>query len=238
MTFVIVVVAAAGAVRTMVVVVFMLVLMLVIVVMMVLMVMVVMVMFMFIVIVVMMMLVLMFVIVLVVIMIMVVMMVCMLFRLEESGSHIVSGERILDRFSDLYARELFPRCRDDLGVIVDLADQFDRGVEFALCDVACSGQDDRACVLDLVLVELFEVLQVDLALARVDDGNGTAYFGAFDLLNGSDYVRKLADAGGLDEDTVRSILVDDFLESCTEVAYEGAADAAGVHLGDLNAGFL
>lgn len=134
MTFVIVVVIVAStcAVRTMVVVVFMLVL--VIMIMMVLMLfMVVMVMFMLLVIVVMMMLMFVF-----VFMIMVVMMVRVLFRFEESGRHIVRGERILDRFSDLYARELFPRCCDDLGVIVDLADQFDRGVELALRDVAGS----------------------------------------------------------------------------------------------------
>ena len=90
---------------------------------------------------------------LIVIVVMMVVM-CMLFCFEESSSHIVSGERILDGFSDLNTRELFPRCSDDLGVIVDLADQFDRGVELALCDVACTGQDDRAGILDLILVEL------------------------------------------------------------------------------------
>ena len=256
MTFVIMVmvVAATCAVRTVIVMMFMLV---VVIMMVLVLLMVVMVMLLIVLVVDMMMFVVMIVFVVIVIMVMasacavrtmvvvmliviVVMMVvmCMLFCFEESSSHIVSGERILDRLSDLNTRELFPRCSDDLGVIVDLADQFDRGVELTLCDVACTGQDDRAGILDLVLVELLEVLQVDLALARVDDGNGTAYFGALDLLNSSDYVREFADAGGLDEDTIRSVLVDDFLKSCTEVAYERAADAAGVHLGDLDAGFF
>ena len=123
-------------------------------------------------------------------------------------------------------------------MIVDLADQFDRRVELALGDVAGTGQDDGAGMLDLVLVEFFKVFQVDLALACIDDGNGAAYFGTFDLFDGSNDVRKFADAGRLDENTVRSIFVDDFLQCGAEVAYEGAADAAGIHLGDLDAGFF
>ena len=160
------------------------------------------------------------------------------FCLEERSGHVICGERIFDRFSDLCAGELLPRCGDDLGVVVDLADQFDRGVELALGDVAGTGQDDGAGILDLVLVELLEVLEVDLALAGVDDGNSAADLGALDLLDSSNYIRELADAGWLDEDTVGGELVDDFLQRGAEVADQGAADAAGVHLGDLDAGFF
>jgi len=160
------------------------------------------------------------------------------FCFEECSGHVVCGERVLDRFSDLCAGELLPRGGDDLGVVVDLADQLDRGIELALGDVAGTGQDDGAGILDLVLVELLEVLQVDLALAGVDDGNSAADLGALDLLDSSHYVRELADTGWLDEDTVRRELVDDFLQRGAEVADEGAADAAGVHLGDLDAGFF
>lgn len=162
----------------------------------------------------------------------------MFFCFEECSGHVVCGERVLDRFSDLCAGELLPRGGDDLGVVVDLADQLDRGVELALGDVAGTGQDDGAGILDLVLVELLEVLQVDLALAGVDDGNCAADLGTLDLLDSSHYVRELADTGWLDEDTVRRELVDDFLQRGAEVADEGAADAAGVHLGDLDAGFF
>ena len=162
----------------------------------------------------------------------------MFFCFEECSGHVVCGERVLDRFSDLCAGEFLPRGGDDLGVVVDLADQLNRGVELALGDVAGTGQDDGAGILDLVLVELLEVLQVDLALAGVDDGNCAADLGALDLLDSSHYVRELADTGWLDEDTVRRELVDDFLQRGAEVADEGAADAAGVHLRHLDAGLL
>ncbi len=218
LVIVVMVVAAAGAVRAVVVV---------------------MMMFMFVVMI-MVVLMLVFIVIMMMIVIVMVVMVVMFvfFCLEERSGHVICGERIFDRFSDLCAGELLPRCGDDLGVVVDLADQFDRGVELALGDVAGTGQDDGAGILDLVLVELLEVLQVDLALAGVDDGNCAADLGALDLLDSSNYIRELADAGWLDEDTVGGELVDDFLQRGAEVADQGAADAAGVHLGDLDAGFL
>ena len=178
------------------------------------------------------------VIMMVLVLFMVVMVMLMLFRFKKCRCHVICGERVLDRLSDLCAGELLPRCGDDLGVVVNLTDQLDCSVELALGDVAGAGQDDGAGILDLVLVEFFKVLQVDLALAGIDDGNGAAYFGTFDLFDGSYDVRKFADAGRLDENTVRSIFVDDFLQCGAEVTYEGAADTAGVHLGDLDAGFL
>ncbi len=258
------VVAAAGAVRAVVVVMIMVVLMLVFIVimMMIVIVMVVVVMFVFVMIVVIMLVVvLMLVFIVIMMMIMLVIIVFVLvimvmaaagavravvvmvvmfvfFCLEERSGHVICGERVLDGFSDLCTGELLPWCSDDLGVIVDLADQLDRGVELALGDVAGTGQDDGAGILDLVLVELLEVLEVDLALAGIDNGDGAADLGALDLLDSSYNIRKLADAGGLDEDTVRRELVDDFLQRSAEVADERAADAAGVHLGDLDSGFL
>ena len=58
------------------------------------------------------------------------------------------------------------------------------------------------------------------------------------LCDGADDVGELADAARLDEDAVRVILVDDLTERLAEVAHQRAADAAGVHLRHLNAGFL
>ena len=61
---------------------------------------------------------------------------------------------------------------------------------------------------------------------------------ANDLLHGANDIGQLADAGGLDDDTVGMVLSDDLLQGLAEVAHQGAADAAGVHLGDVDAGIL
>ena len=46
------------------------------------------------------------------------------------------------------------------------------------------------------------------------------------------------DAGRLDQDAVGRILRNDLLERAAEIAHQRAADAAGVHLRDLDAGLL
>ena len=56
-----------------------------------------------------------------------------------------------------------------------------------------------------------------------------------DVLHGTDNVAQLANAGRLDQDAVRMISLHDLFQRLTEVAHQGAADAAGVQLVDLNA---
>ena len=45
-------------------------------------------------------------------------------------------------------------------------------------------------------------------------------------------------AGGLDDDAVGGVVGQHLLQGGAEVAHQGAADAAGVHLGDLHTGVL
>ena len=51
-------------------------------------------------------------------------------------------------------------------------------------------------------------------------------------------VRQLADAGWLNDDAVRMVSLDDLLERLAEIADERTADAARIHLGNLDAGFF
>ena len=76
-------------------------------------------------------------------------------------------------------------------MVVDLLDELNSLVELLLLDVGCSREDDRSCVLDLVLIELGEVLKIYLALACIDNCNCSADLCAFNLLDSSNYVREL-----------------------------------------------
>ena len=93
---------------------------------------------------------------------------------------------------------------------------------------------------DLVIVELAEVLHIHLDLVHVghghkavqDDGQGFGH-----AFHGAGHVGQLAHAGGLDEDAVGVVGFHHLLQGFPEVAHQGAADAAGVQLVDLDAGF-
>ena len=154
----------------------------------------------------------------------------------------LGGEGVLPLhgLENLRAGDLIPRGGDDRGGGVLLAQHGDAAVELGLTQPVGAGEDDRARVLDLIVEELAEVLHVDAALVRVDDGGEAVelQFVRLDTLHSADDVGELADAGGLDEDAVGAELLEHLLEGLLKVADEAAADAAGIHLVDRDARVL
>ena len=104
-----------------------------------------------------------------------------------------------------------------------------------------AAEDDGVGGLDLVEEELAEVLHVHAAFARVHHG-GAAGNGHLVPLGGALYrsedVAELAHAGGLDDQAVGVILLNQLVHRLLEVAHQGAADAAAVHFGDGDARVL
>ncbi len=121
-----------------------------------------------------------------------------------------------------------------------LPDQGNGGVQLLLGDIAGAAQDDGRGGFDLVIVEFAKVAHVDLAFPGVRHGHGIAQLHgiAGDLPDGAQNIAELAHAGRLDQDTVGMVLLDHLRQGFAEVAHQGAADTAGIHLPDFNAGFL
>ena len=149
------------------------------------------------------------------------------------------GVGLLHGGKQLLARELIPGRGDDGGLGIVLAQKLHGSVQLVLLDAVGAAQDDAGGGLDLVVVKLAEVLHIELDLVRVGDGGEAAELDILvhHLPGGGDHVGELAHAGGLNEDAVGMILVDQLAQSVAEIAHQGAADAAGVHFGDLDAGF-
>ena len=155
---------------------------------------------------------------------------------------LVAQRHLFDGGEDGLAVQLVPRSRQNGGVGVLLAQHRGGSLELFLRELLRAGKNDRAGGLDLVVVELTEVLHIDLHLGGVCHGDkavelhlGNVLYG---VLHRHDHVAELAHAGGLNEDAVGVELSLHVLQSLVEVAHQRAADAAGGHLGDLDAGFL
>ena len=174
-------------------------------------------------------------------MVMVLVFVCLMF-----GPHLLQqfiGQRdFFNGGEDGLAVQLIPRGSDDGGIGVFLPEHGHGGFQLLLCHFLSPGEDDGTGGLDLVVVELTEVLHIDLHLGGVRHGDkavelhlGNVLYG---VLHRHDHVAELAHAGGLNEDAVGVELSLHVLQSLVEVAHQRTADAAGGHLGDLDAGFL
>ena len=100
--------------------------------------------------------------------------------------------------------------------------------------------DDRTGMLHLVIKKLSEVFHVHLALAGVHDRRECVErnVGAVDALHGLDHVGQFADAGRLDQNSIGRIGLEYLPQRFSEVADEAAANAAGIHFRDFDAGVL
>ena len=89
-------------------------------------------------------------------------------------------------------------------------------------------QNDGARVFDLILIEFTEVLHVEFTFFRVDHSRKAVQFYVLimQILNRDYNIRQLPNAGRLDKDPLRSVFVDDLLQSSSEITYESAANAS------------
>ena len=149
---------------------------------------------------------------------------------------------LLNGGEDGLAVQLIPGGGEDDGLGVLLTKHGHRLLQLLLGQLLGAGEEDGAGGLHLIVVELAEVLHVDVDAGAVAHHHvaveGQLGDGLGSLLHRADDVGQLAHAGGLDEDAVGLELLVDILQSLSEIAHQSAADAAGVHLGDLHAGLL
>jgi len=230
MMLVVVIVTAAGAVRTVVVVVFMFVMivmfMLVVIVMMLMLVMVmivtaagavrtvIVVMFMFIMVVMMVML------MLIVVIIVVVMM--MFSLLEKLLKLVIEGVLLCHGVNKLLTGELIPLGSNNRRGSVQLLHDSNSFADLLFAETAGVAEDNTACIGYLVVEEFTEILVVHLALLCVNNGGEAIEFNVVSIyvLNSADNVAEFAYAGGLDEDAVGSVVLEDLFESLSEIADE------------------
>ena len=153
--------------------------------------------------------------------------------------HLLHGGRqgvdALHNVDYLLAVKLVPGRGDDGRVGIELTEHRGRGDDLAVGGGVGAAEDDNVGVVHLIVEKFAEVADIHAAAAGVDDGDLCADLAAGHARDGLGNIGELTYAARLDEDAVGVILLDDLLQRGGEVADEGAADAAGVHLGDLDA---
>ncbi len=125
-------------------------------------------------------------------------------------------------------------------MVIVLPQQLHGGIQLALRNRTGARQHDGLGGFHLIVVELTEVLHINLDLAGIHHRNGVIqhHIMAGDLLHSRFHIGQLAHAGGLNHDPVRMVLLDHLMQGLAEIAHQGAADAAGVHLRNVNTRIL
>ena len=157
---------------------------------------------------------------------------------DQLGLEVVLGGHGLQ---DLLTGQVVPCGGDDGSGGVLLAQHGYGSGDLLLAGGLGAAEQDAACMADLVVVELTEVLHIHLDLVHVGHGDKAAELDIQVLghaLHGAGHVTQLAHAGGLDHDAVRVVLLHHLLQGGAEIAHQRAADAAGVQFVDLDAGLL
>ena len=153
-----------------------------------------------------------------------------------------AGKLVAKRFCSLHcgqngiSADLIPRGNDERCTRVALTND-GKGIGKApVGDAIGMRENDAARVLDLIPKKLAEVFHIHLALPCINDGclRIQRHIVRANVANGADDVAELSDARRLDQDTIGGKLGKNLAKGLSEIADETAADAARIHLGDLN----
>ena len=157
---------------------------------------------------------------------------------DQLGLEVVLGGHGLQ---DLLTGQVIPCGGHDGGGGVLFAQHCHGSGDLFLAGGLGTAEQDAACVADLVIVELAEVLHIHLDLVHIGHGDKAVQLHIQMLryaLHGAGHIAQLAHAGRLNDNAVGVVLLHHLLQRGAEIAHQRAADAAGVQLVDLDAAFL
>ena len=171
-----------------------------------------------------------------IIVIVVVMMMCGFF-LQKCFEFIIQRVFLRHGSNQLCAGKLVPFGCDNRCCRIELPQAFHGIVQLRFGQTGGMAENQAACVCNLIVEELAEVLLIHFAFFCIDYGREAVQLDILhmEILHGADDIAELADTGGLNQNAVRMILLQNLTERFAEIADERAADAAGIHLVDLNA---
>ena len=126
-------------------------------------------------------------------------------------------------------------CNQRCGCVV-LPNQRYSSIQLILGNGVCTGENDGRCRFNLIVIELTEVLHINLDFARISHSNGVSqsHFLIGHLFNSGNHIGQLAHAGGFNNHTVGIKLCNHLLQCLAEITNQAAADAAGIHFGNVN----
>ena len=142
---------------------------------------------------------------------------------------------------DLLRLQLFHRCSNDISILIEAADQLNGFLNFLLICHIGAAQNNSTRISNLIREKFSEISQVHFAFFHIRHCGITVELDLtfiFHVLHSLDHIGQLSYTGGFNNDAVRMVFLHHLHQRCTKITYQGTADAAGIHLADLNSCFL
>jgi hypothetical protein len=138
---------------------------------------------------------------------------------------------------DLLTVKAVPRGCNYNGILVMLTKKLYALGSLLLACRLCMRKHDSRRVSDLIVIKLAKVLHIHLTLFNVGNGGKAVKHSTVLLcaLSRANNVRKLANARGLDNNSVGVVFLKHLNKRLGKITHKRATDTARVHLGDLNA---
>ena len=143
-------------------------------------------------------------------------------------------------FLHLNTGQLIPGGSDHRCRSVMLANQCHNILDLFVTQFVCAAEYDAGCRVDLIFIEFTKAGQINITAGGIDYSRKGAQLNIVRLypLNSSHNVTEFANAGGFDQDTFRRKVSNDLGQRTAKITHQRAANAAGIHFSNLNAGFL
>ena len=140
----------------------------------------------------------------------------------------------------LCSGQFIPGSSNQCGIGIMLSQQRHSRIQFCLSDGIGTGEDDGRSSFNLIVVELAKVLHINLNLAGIGNSDLIAqhHISTGHLLHSRYNIAELANTGGFDNDSLGSILSNHLFQGLAKITHKAAANAAGIHLRDVDAGIL
>ena len=135
-------------------------------------------------------------------------------------------EQMIERIRSFKCRynrgyiQFIRRCGNKLGRCVMLSHERDCLAELCIGGLIGVAEKDTACMLDLIIKELAEILHIHLTFVDVHDYHGAVYHSTFKLRGSYRLcnVTELTYAGRLDDNSVGSIIRCNLFESLAKIS--------------------
>ena len=121
-------------------------------------------------------------------------------------------------------------------MVIMLTKKFYHLLQLFFIHTLCVAENNRACMLHLIVIEFSEVFHVYLCFLGIYNGCKSVklYIFKIQILYSLNYVTEFSYSRRLNENAVRVELVKDLFQCFSEISHKAAAYTSGIHFVDFN----